>query len=410
MKIIRNLAAACCVWALASAAPALATTQWPTTTAGESSVGSVMFGCENGSGQWVPATTAGQCGGSSGGSSTPFTPSNVFGTLTATASPSASTALPTSTGTVEFANLTSAYVSCTFASGAATGVVNNVILPPMSVKDIGVTGFDHVSCIDQTGSTGSNQILMAGGSGNGTGFGGGSSGTGGGAITAAVGSYAAGALSAGAFATGAGVDGWDLTQGAKADAAYGGSGSASVIALLKGVYAALGTLNTTAGNPLATQAISNIIGGVGLNATPSLVNGNGVVPTQGGTALSATNPAFETQIPGTLALGQTFVSGTVSAAMTGTSSTQVVAAVASKRLYITRVKCNNSSTTVNTLVQIQDGSGGTVLDTLVAADNFGGEQGTNAYPLFWTTAGNGLYAQDVTTGASVICSASGYSG
>jgi hypothetical protein len=113
-------------------------------------------------------------------------------------------------------------------------------------------------------------------------------------------------------------------------------------------------------------------------------------------------------IPGTLALGATFVHGTT-AAMTGTSSTQVVALVASQRLYITRIKCNNSSAT-STLVSIQDGSGGTVLDTLAAGASYGGEQGTNPLPLFWTTAGNGLYAANVTTGASVICTASGYSG
>jgi hypothetical protein len=52
-------------------------------------------------------------------------------------------------------------------------------------------------------------------------------GAGGGAITAAASSYAAGAFSAGA-----GVDGWDLTQGTKADAAWT-SGSGSVVAVLK---------------------------------------------------------------------------------------------------------------------------------------------------------------------------------
>lgn len=112
--------------------------------------------------------------------------------------------------------------------------------------------------------------------------------------------------------------------------------------------------------------------------------------------------------PGTLAGGATFVKGTT-AAMTGTAATQILAAVTSKVLYVTRVKCNNSSATA-TLVQITDGSGGTVLDTLAAGATFGGEQGTGPTPILWTTAGNGLFAQDVTTGASVICTASGYSG
>lgn len=96
------------------------------------------------------------------------------------------------------------------------------------------------------------------------------------------------------------------------------------------------------------------------------------------------------------------------AAMVGTTSTSLVAAVTSQSLYINRVKCNNTSSTA-TLVQIRDGSAGTVLDTLAAGATYGGEQGTGSTPLFWTTAGNALFAQNVTTGASVICTASGYS-
>lgn len=69
----------------------------------------------------------------------------------------------------------------------------------------------------------------------------GCSGGGGGAITAASGSYAAGALS-----IGAGVDGWNLTEGAQADAAWV-SGSGSIVAVLK----------TIAGHPLPTGAATS---------------------------------------------------------------------------------------------------------------------------------------------------------
>jgi hypothetical protein len=76
------------------------------------------------------------------------------------------------------------------------------------------------------------------------GGGSGSGGGGGGAITAASGSFASGALSsgsvasgafaAGSLASGAGVDGWDLTQGAKADAVCGtATGTCSEVALIK---------------------------------------------------------------------------------------------------------------------------------------------------------------------------------
>ena len=94
--------------------------------------------------------------------------------------------------------------------------------------------------------------------------------------------------------------------------------------------------------------------------------------------------------------------------MTGTTSTQIIAATASKVTYVTAIHCNNSSATA-TLVSIQDGSGGTTLDTLAAGATYGGDNRSGGgFPLFWTTSGNGLYAADVTTGASVICQASGY--
>lgn len=116
-----------------------------------------------------------------------------------------------------------------------------------------------------------------------------------------------------------------------------------------------------------------------------------------------------TVTPLTLGGGATLFSGTSSTAMIGLTSTQLVTAITAQRLYVTRVKCNNTSSTA-TLVQLRDGSAGSVLDTLAAGATYGGEQGTGSTPLFWTTAGTALYAQNVTTGASVICTASGYSG
>lgn len=107
---------------------------------------------------------------------------------------------------------------------------------------------------------------------------------------------------------------------------------------------------------------------------------------------------------------ENLVSGTT-AAMTGTTSTQVLAAVASNKLYVTSISCVNSHATVGTFVTIQDGSGGTALATLAAGAVFGGdEKNGGGFPLFATTAGNGLFAANVTTGANVICNASGFKG
>lgn len=165
-----------------------------------------------------------------------FTPGGTFATLTATAT-SASVALPAGS-TVAIQNTGTTAVSCTLGIGSATALVSEIIIQPASTVFVTPGSNTFGACIDQTGSA-SNLIVLAGGSGLGAGFGGGGSGGGGGggAITAAIGSYVAGALSAGAFATGAGVDGWDLTQGAKADAAWA-SGSGSVISLLKAIAAA----------------------------------------------------------------------------------------------------------------------------------------------------------------------------
>ena len=140
-------------------------------------------------------------------------------------------------------------------------------------------------------------------------------------------------------------------------------------------------------NPVNCDLNSNIYVNARINNTPSVT-------------LAPPNVA------GTLVWGHT------TSAMTGTSSTQVMAAVAGFRIYVTHVDCNNTSLTVGTLVSIQDGSSGTTMDVLAAGTNFSGQSSTASAlgALFATTSGNGLYAADVTTGASVICNASGYSG
>lgn len=236
-----------------------------------------------------------------------FVPSLSYTTLTATASSSASTALPTNTGTVAFQNQTAVAVSCTLASGSATATTNEIIVPAGSTIFIGTTGYDHAACINQTGSA-SNVIILAGGTGLGTGFGGGGSGGGGGAVTlasgaVASGAYSSGSIASGAFASGAigsgavasgavsagayaagaviagaFVDGWDLTQGTKADVAWV-SGSGSVIALLK---------NIAGGVAGSIPAGSALIGKVGIDqTTPGTTN---AVSVQYGSTASIADP------------------------------------------------------------------------------------------------------------------------
>lgn len=107
---------------------------------------------------------------------------------------------------------------------------------------------------------------------------------------------------------------------------------------------------------------------------------------------------------------ENFVSG-VTAAMTGTTSTSLVAAPASGlRNYITQIPVTNSHATVGTFILIQDGSGGTTIYEAYAAAVGGGFAISFPTPLRQPTTATALYVQNVTTGANTIASASGYKG
>jgi len=104
-----------------------------------------------------------------------------------------------------------------------------------------------------------------------------------------------------------------------------------------------------------------------------------------------------------------YVSGCISTAMTGTTSTSLLAAPASGlRNYITQITVSNSHATVGTDVLIQDGSGGTTLWVIPAAAVYGGAVVSFPSPLRQPTTATAIYCANVTTGASTKVSASGY--
>lgn len=70
----------------------------------------------------------------------------------------------------------------------------------------------------------------------------------------ASGSIASGAMAAGSHAAGSGVDGWDLTQGAIADAAVTAGATGSVSAKLRSISRDVMTVNTWAGGTLGAMA------------------------------------------------------------------------------------------------------------------------------------------------------------
>jgi hypothetical protein len=180
-------------------------------------------------------------------------------------------------------------------------------------------------------------------------------GGGGGAITAAINSYAVGALQ----------DGADATQGTKADAAYAGSGSATVVSILKGIYNAL---------VAALPAGSNIIGKVGIDqTTPGTTNA--VQPLTSGDIIinpsaNFTRPANTTAY----ASGQLVANSVTAGSVTPLSWT--AARVATGNFRISRVRMTLSSKSVtntnfrvhffNLTTGVSNGDGATFLPSLAA--------------------------------------------
>lgn len=108
---------------------------------------------------------------------------------------------------------------------------------------------------------------------------------------------------------------------------------------------------------------------------------------------------------------ENFVSGAITSAMTGTTSTSLLAAPASGlRNYITQITISNAHATQGTDLVIQDGSGGTTLYTIPAAANYGGSVITFPVPLRQPTTATAIFCANVTSGASTKVSASGYKG
>lgn len=145
-----------------------------------------------------------------------------------------------------------------------------------------------------------------------------------------------------------------------------------------------------------------------------LCDGNSTAPT----AVTTGQPQYiHCNLNGQLIMGPRgpLVSGVVTSAMTGTTSTSVVSGTGSNYLYIQSCIVSNSSLTVSTDINLQDGSGGTVLYVLpapaAAVATTGGGGATHYfgdYGLKVPTSGNALFAVNVTTGSSTKISCNGY--
>jgi hypothetical protein len=105
------------------------------------------------------------------------------------------------------------------------------------------------------------------------------------------------------------------------------------------------------------------------------------------------------------------ITGVISSAMTGTTSTLILAAPGTgKRNYVTQLTVSCAHATQGTDMLVQDGSGGTTLYIVPAAANYGGAVINFNPPLRQPTANTGLYIANVTTGSSTKASVNGFVG
>lgn len=160
------------------------------------------------------------------------------------------------------------------------------------------------------------------------------------------------------------------------------------------------TVNVDANGNLGTNA--SFSGSVGISGQPIAVTCNATNCPPGGPQLPGSSVAIVYSY-------ENGVQGVTASPMTGTSSTQVIGGVASNYMYISSCSVGNTNGSVNTFVDLQDGSGGTVIYKLTAADNGGGESKSfGDHPIHVPTLGNGLFAADETTGANVNVSCNGF--
>jgi len=334
---------------LIAAMPAFAQNSWE--TPGGSRVDGKIDMCLNAQGKAVPVDQSGACPSGGGSSSTPFTPNGNFGTLTATAASSGSTALPAGT-VVAFQNTSTIDVSCVLSAGVATATTNKIVVRAGSTVFVAVGANVNAACINQTGAA-SNVVVLAGGSGLGTNFGGSTAGGSGGAVFGPTANGAAAANppvlvggTANGTATG-NVGNW------KVDSAGTGfidciSGGTLCTALANGVQ--------TAGSAVGTQLIAwgiNVAGNArqptGSNPSGSIYAMQTDIVAVGGATATAANPLPVGPSPYPVGA----VPYTNSATGTTTGAVATLAGAASVTTYICgfSVRANaTAATTVNMVV------------------------------------------------------------
>lgn len=171
----------------------------------------------------------------------------------------------------------------------------------------------------------------------------------------------------------------------------------------------LGTPELVGAAPLSVSVTSTLPAGASTAALQSNVQSAPGTPQTEAITVQGNASGVPVPVSGTLSYTPATtnkVTGTAST--TSGTSTSLVGAVASQRLYITNYAVSNTSATT-IVVSFQDGSGGTTLWTQIVPAG-GGANISGTEPLFWTTAGNALFFSSSTGETTILANASGFSG
>lgn len=175
-------------------------------------------------------------------------------------------------------------------------------------------------------------------------------------------------------------------------------------------------LGTTAGTAVVTDAVGTvqqylrglvklIAAGINVVITNANVNGQVAMAASAPVVIASDQSALTMQV----AAAANLVNGAITTAMTGTTSTSLIAAPgAGLHNMLTQFTVSNAHATQGTDIVLQDGSSGTTIYTVPAAANYGGATITFNPPLRQPTVNTALFVANVTTGASTKASASGF--
>lgn len=180
--------------------------------------------------------------------------------------------------------------------------------------------------------------------------------------------------------------------------------------------AQVGGTNTVNGGVAGSQSVGGTVAtNVAITANPMNL-GAQAVSSENAAVTTARQVQLVADLVGKLivlpyANPENFVSGVITSAMTGTTSTSLIAAPTSGlRNYITQCTFSNTHASQGTMMILQDGSGGTTIYSGPAAPAFGGATITFPTPLRQPSTATALFVQNVTTGANTFVACSGYKG